>query len=234
MRYNPDPHHRRSIRLPGYDHTAPGAYFLTICTYERAPLPGSIPTIVRAFKSATTKRVNTLRDMPSAPLWQRNYYELSATMPTHRCPRENIIAKLHRGRQKESQMTTNRFIFVALCLAISLPMFIACGRETETPSPPPTIPPAIVPSPTPAPPEPAAPSPTPTSPQTAPSPAPPDGAALLQERCSLCHTLDRVRAARKGQDAWEQTVDRMIRRGAQLNEEERVALIAYLVREYGP
>ncbi|RKY63730.1 MAG: transposase, partial [Candidatus Latescibacterota bacterium] len=25
-------HHRRSIRLKGYDYTQPGAYFVTICT----------------------------------------------------------------------------------------------------------------------------------------------------------------------------------------------------------
>ncbi|MFQ3591239.1 MAG: transposase, partial [Chloracidobacterium sp.] len=37
--------------------------------------PGSIGAIVRAFKSATTKRINALRGMPGAPVWQRNYYE---------------------------------------------------------------------------------------------------------------------------------------------------------------
>ena len=26
--------HRRSIRLPGYDYTQPGAYFVTICTQD--------------------------------------------------------------------------------------------------------------------------------------------------------------------------------------------------------
>ena len=39
------------------------------------PVPGSIPTIVRAFKSAVTKRINQLRGTPGAPVWQRNYYE---------------------------------------------------------------------------------------------------------------------------------------------------------------
>jgi REP element-mobilizing transposase RayT len=29
------PHHRRSIRRPGYDHSQPGAYFVTICTRNR-------------------------------------------------------------------------------------------------------------------------------------------------------------------------------------------------------
>jgi putative transposase len=35
MKYDPQIHHRRSIRLPGYDYSQPGAYFLTICTYNR-------------------------------------------------------------------------------------------------------------------------------------------------------------------------------------------------------
>ena len=39
------------------------------------PVPGSIPTIVRAFKSAVTRRINILRGTPGAPVWQRNYWE---------------------------------------------------------------------------------------------------------------------------------------------------------------
>lgn len=39
------------------------------------PIAGSIPTIVRAFKSAVTKRINDLRATPGIPIWQRNYYE---------------------------------------------------------------------------------------------------------------------------------------------------------------
>lgn len=157
---------RRSIRLPGYDYTQPGAYFVTICTYQQEPLfgevvgekmqlnqfgeivreewfrtadlrpyvrlnddelvimpnhlhgiiwivdnvgarrrraptaqpfdrpdarvqfrcaptteqfgkpvSGSIPTIIRSFKSAVTHRINQLRGTPGAPVWQRNYWE---------------------------------------------------------------------------------------------------------------------------------------------------------------
>jgi len=39
------------------------------------PTSDSIPTIVRLFKSATTKRINELRNTPGIPIWQRNYYE---------------------------------------------------------------------------------------------------------------------------------------------------------------
>ncbi len=164
-------HHRRSIRLKGYDYTQPGAYFITLVTHERTPLfgeivdgtmrlnpfgeivrtewfqtadlrsyvqlnhnefvvmpnhvhgiiwivdddgietddvgarprlvvgaqprlvvgarrrraptveqfgqpvAGSLPTLVRAFKSAATKRIMTYAVRPGAPVWQRNYYE---------------------------------------------------------------------------------------------------------------------------------------------------------------
>jgi len=42
MPYNPDIHHRRSIRLPGYDYAQPGAYFITACTHNRECLFGDI------------------------------------------------------------------------------------------------------------------------------------------------------------------------------------------------
>ena len=34
-RFDPRRHHRRSIRLPGYDYRQKGAYFVTVCTHER-------------------------------------------------------------------------------------------------------------------------------------------------------------------------------------------------------
>ncbi|AOY57218.1 hypothetical protein dsmv_1184 [Desulfococcus multivorans DSM 2059] len=35
MKYNPEIHNRRSIRLKGYDYSQAGAYFMTICTQNR-------------------------------------------------------------------------------------------------------------------------------------------------------------------------------------------------------
>ena len=149
MKYDPQKHHRRSIRLKGYDYTQPGAYFVTICTHHRMhvfgevvngemvlndtgkiardewfktaelrpfvklyedefvimpnhghgiiwidddwarqhraptetiekfgkPVMGSIPTIVRAYKSAVTYAVNGAQNMRGTVLWQKNYYE---------------------------------------------------------------------------------------------------------------------------------------------------------------
>jgi len=42
MTYNPAHHHRRSIRLPAYDYTQPGAYFLTVVTHQRQCLFGEV------------------------------------------------------------------------------------------------------------------------------------------------------------------------------------------------
>lgn len=151
--FSPDNHHRRSVRLPDYDYSQEGAYFVTICTYQRkcllgeiengemhlnafgkiiqeewlcsteirkeiqldefvvmpnhlhgivvitgdegahsvAPLvgahgrvplqarlfrpPRSLGAFVAGFKSAAAKRINQIRRMPGAPIWQRSFYE---------------------------------------------------------------------------------------------------------------------------------------------------------------
>ena len=41
-KFNPDIHRRRSVRLQGYDYSQAGAYFVTICTWERGCLFGEI------------------------------------------------------------------------------------------------------------------------------------------------------------------------------------------------
>ena len=42
MKYSPHIHHRRSIRLKGYDYSQNGAYFVTICVQNRKCLFGKI------------------------------------------------------------------------------------------------------------------------------------------------------------------------------------------------
>ena len=46
MLYNPQKHHRRSIRLKGYDYSQAGAYFVTMCVRNRGgvtpPLLGDV------------------------------------------------------------------------------------------------------------------------------------------------------------------------------------------------
>ena len=144
--YNPNFHHRRSIRLKEFDYTTPWWYYVTICTHEKKKIfgkiqngktvlskygkiveeewlktkeirnnvdldyyvimpnhfhgiliiecrdtarcvptnetrkfgemiPGSLPAIIRSFKSAVTKRINEMRSELGLPVWQKNYYE---------------------------------------------------------------------------------------------------------------------------------------------------------------
>jgi putative transposase len=154
-KFNPQTHHRRTIRLAHYDYTRNGAYFITICTHRKCnlfgeivgddpscsemvlnvaganaercwvqipshfpyveideyvimpnhvhgiiiitdggrrgtacraptndsierfskPIAGSIPTIIRSYKSAVTRTINEVNRVSGVSIWQRNYYE---------------------------------------------------------------------------------------------------------------------------------------------------------------
>ncbi len=41
-KYNPDIHHRRSIRLKGYDYSQSGLYFITLCVVDRICVFGDV------------------------------------------------------------------------------------------------------------------------------------------------------------------------------------------------
>ena len=42
MSFDPQKHHRRSIRLKGYDYSLPGGYFITLVVYQRACVLGEV------------------------------------------------------------------------------------------------------------------------------------------------------------------------------------------------
>jgi REP element-mobilizing transposase RayT len=132
MPYDPQKHHRRSIRIQGFDYAQPGAYFITFVTQNRECflsliIDGSVslepagkavlsvwqelpkhyrhltlgdivimpnhvhavlffnpngnatgqalPEIVRALKSFSARRINTLRAASGSVVWQQNYFE---------------------------------------------------------------------------------------------------------------------------------------------------------------
>ena len=134
-----------------------------------------------------------------------------------------------------------RLLLVALVTAVGL--LVACGgpQVTEPPAEAqPTTPPTEVPQeeeltapPTEIPEEDEPTVPPTEIPQEEEPPAG-DGAALLEERCTVCHGLDRTTSKQKTREEWEKTVVRMVNKGAQLNEEEQAILIAYLAETYGP
>ena len=59
MPFNPEEHHRRSIRLKDYDYSQPGSYFITICTHNHVNLFGNIVSIRAGSKPARTKTSTT-------------------------------------------------------------------------------------------------------------------------------------------------------------------------------
>jgi len=59
-------------------------------------------------------------------------------------------------------------------------------------------------------------------------------AELLQERCTVCHSLAPVDSAQKTREEWLRTVTRMVSKGAELDEDEQATLIEYLTETYEP
>ena len=68
--------------------------------------------------------------------------------------------------------------------------------------------------------------------QEEPTPSTLDGEALVQERCTECHDLGRVERAKKTEEEWKATVERMVTLGAQLNQAEQELVIQYLAETY--
>jgi cytochrome c5 len=59
-----------------------------------------------------------------------------------------------------------------------------------------------------------------------------DGQSLLQERCTVCHDLGRVERSEKTEEEWRATVERMVGKGAQVNQAEQELVIKYLAETY--
>ena len=53
-------------------------------------------------------------------------------------------------------------------------------------------------------------------------------ADLVSARCTRCHPIDRIKAARRDAVAWEATVERMRGKGAQLSDSEAQQVVDFL------
>lgn len=60
------------------------------------------------------------------------------------------------------------------------------------------------------------------------------GAELLDKRCSVCHAADRPKEAKKTRVQWEETVTRMMGKGAKLTAAEKKTLVDHLATTYKP
>lgn len=59
------------------------------------------------------------------------------------------------------------------------------------------------------------------------------GAKLLDSRCGRCHPTG-IKKAHTTREEWDQTVTRMIGKGAALNNEEKAVLVDFLAKYYKP
>lgn len=81
MRYNPDKHHRRSIRLKDYDYSLEGAYYVTLCTQERLCLFGDIGDDEMRLNDAGKMIVKTFLELPQK--YSGNDVDGFVVMPNH-------------------------------------------------------------------------------------------------------------------------------------------------------
>jgi glucose dehydrogenase len=64
----------------------------------------------------------------------------------------------------------------------------------------------------------------------------PDGAGkeIVQKQCAVCHGLTVVTAKHASRKEWEQVVNQMVSRGADLTDDEIDTVLEYLTKNYGP
>ena len=79
--YNPQIHHRRSIRLKGYDYSRAGLYFITICCQDRAFLFGNVENGEMILNDA-------------GRMIEKWYHEIEHKYPDKRC-REMVVMPNH-------------------------------------------------------------------------------------------------------------------------------------------
>ncbi len=117
-------------------------------------------------------------------------------------------------------MKTHKFLSLLLVSLMLFVVLAACGGKAKKNEEKSATPAATQAAPTP----PQAPAATNTTVAL-------DANKLIDERCTVCHSRDRIDAKKaSGADraAWETTVDRMIGKGAQLNADEREAVLTFL------
>lgn len=81
MKFDPKIHHRRSIRLQGYDYSLVGAYFVTIVTWQREMLFGDVVNGEMDLSGYGKIVLNAWTDLPN----HYHHAELGAfvIMPNH-------------------------------------------------------------------------------------------------------------------------------------------------------
>ena len=81
IKYNPNIHHRRSIRLKGYDYSQAGLYFVTICAKNRECLFGNITNNIMILNEAGKMIKNEWMKLPKR--FQNIQLHEFIVMPNH-------------------------------------------------------------------------------------------------------------------------------------------------------
>ena len=133
MRYNPDIHHRKSIRLKKYDYSKEGMYFITICINNRECLLGNIIAgnndVGANLRVRTDNKINQMKLNKSGEMIEKWIKELPnkyknivcneyVIMPNHihilieitDQKGEHIGSPLHEIIKWLKTMTTNEYI----------------------------------------------------------------------------------------------------------------------------
>ena len=63
---------------------------------------------------------------------------------------------------------------------------------------------------------------------SAAEPTPHPGQALVETKCSTCHSIVQVNNAKYSREMWDSTVNRMVMAGMQVTDEQKAQIIDYL------
>ncbi|MEO9133219.1 MAG: hypothetical protein ABI240_18685 [Sphingomonas sp.] len=75
-------------------------------------------------------------------------------------------------------------------------------------------------------------APAATNPAATPAPPPGPGLAIINDKCSACHTTASVFSQHRSPDDWAATVQLMVDRGADLSPDETSVVIGYLAENF--
>lgn len=133
-----------------------------------------------------------------------------------------------------------RFFLLSIYFVAALALIVACtqastptqdppaAEETTEELPADTLPPSPAATATEAPAT-AAPTDPPAETETEAPGDVEDVEALIVDRCSQCHDADRVFRANKTESEWDDTIERMVDYGANVNEDEKAQMIEWLI-----
>jgi hypothetical protein len=96
MGFNPEIHHRRSIRLQGYDYSTAGAYFVTVCVRDGECLFGEVADGEMRLNDAGRMVLATWNELRTH--YPRVHVDVHIVMPNHFHGIVFLVGAAPRGR----------------------------------------------------------------------------------------------------------------------------------------